>query len=83
MFAFQFYFMLAYWVDFFVVASFSHLKLPLVIGSTGDDEYEDLGPSVSRMSHPFTSEGFRITKAAIAGLVGEAAKNFEPGKKTN
>jgi len=28
------------------------------------------------MSHP---EGYRITKAAIAGLVGETAKRYEPG----
>jgi len=30
------------------------------------------------MSHP---EGYRITKAAIAGLVGETAKGYEPGER--
>jgi len=28
------------------------------------------------MSHP---EGYRIPKAAIAGLVGDTAKGYEPG----
>jgi len=28
------------------------------------------------MSYP---EGYRITKAAIAGLIGETAKDYEPG----
>ena len=55
---------------------FSSLRLPPADGSPEDDEFEDLGPSVSRMSHP---EGYRITKAAIAGLVGETAKGYEPG----
>lgn len=41
-----------------------------------DDEFEDLNHSLSRMSHP---EGFKLTKAAIAGLVSEMAKSYEPG----
>ncbi|KAJ7376946.1 Cilia- and flagella-associated protein 43 [Desmophyllum pertusum] len=56
----------------------SSLRLPPADGSPEDDEFEDLGPSVSRMSHP---EGYRITKAAIAGLVGETAKGYEPGEQ--
>jgi len=55
---------------------FSSLRLPPADGSREDDEFEDLGLSVSRMSHP---EGYRITKAAIAGLIGETAKDYEPG----
>lgn len=54
----------------------SSLRLPQADGSPEDDEFEDLGLSVSRMSHP---EGYRITKAAIAGLIGEAVKDYEPG----
>lgn len=56
----------------------SSVRLPPADGSLDDDEFEDLGQSVSRMSHP---EGYRITKAAIAGLVGENAKSYEPGEK--
>ncbi|PFX29198.1 cilia- and flagella-associated protein 43-like [Stylophora pistillata] len=56
----------------------SSVRLPPADGSPDDDEFEDLGPSVSRMSHP---ERYRITKAAIAGLVGESAKGYEPGEK--
>jgi len=55
---------------------FSSLRLPPADGSPEDDVFEDLGPSVSRMSHP---EGYRITKAAIAGLIGETSKDYEPG----
>ena len=39
-----------------------------------------MGPSVSRISHP---EGYRITKAAIAGLIGETAKDYDPGWHIN
>lgn len=56
----------------------SSLRLPPADGSPEDDEFEDLGPSVSRISHP---EGYRLTKAAIAGLIGETAKDYEPGEK--
>ncbi|KAM7447734.1 Cilia- and flagella-associated protein 43 [Porites harrisoni] len=56
----------------------SSIRLPPIDGSPDDDEFEDLDHSVSRMSHP---EGYRITKAAIAGLVGETAKGYEPGEK--
>lgn len=55
---------------------FSSIRLPPIDGSPVDDEFEDLDHSVSRMSHP---EGYKITKAAIAGLVGETAKGYEPG----
>ena len=57
---------------------YSSLKLPPADGSPEDDEFEDYGHSVSRMSHP---EGYRITKAAIAGLIGETTKGYEPGWK--
>ena len=63
--------------DCVVVVVISSVRLPPADGSPDDDEFEDLGPSVSRMSHP---ERYRITKAAIAGLVGESAKGYEPGK---
>lgn len=33
------------------------------------------------MGRPFTSKNFKLTKAAIAGLVGEMARNFEPGSQ--
>ncbi|XP_068708688.1 cilia- and flagella-associated protein 43-like [Montipora foliosa] len=56
----------------------SSIRLPLVDGSPDDDEFENFGHSVSRMSRP---EGFKITKAAIAGLVGETAKCYEPGEQ--
>lgn len=56
----------------------SSIKLPLVDDSLQDDEFEDLNRSLSRMSH---SEGFKLTKAAIAGLVSEMAKSYEPGEQ--
>ena len=55
---------------------FSSIRLPPIDGSPDDDEFEDLDHSVSRMSDP---EGYRITKATIAGLVGDTAKGYEPG----
>ena len=59
----------------------SVIKTPFADGSPEYGEFEDLCRSVSRMSRPFTSEGaFNITKAAIAGVVGENAKEFVPGK---
>ena len=61
----------------YLIVVISSARLPPADGSLDDDEFEDLGQSVSRMSHP---EGYRITKAAIAGLVGENAKSYEPGK---
>ena len=60
---------------------FSVIKTPFADGSVEYGEFEDLSGSVSRISRPFTSdETFNITKAAIAGVVGENAKEFVPGK---
>lgn len=56
----------------------SSIRLPPADGSPEDDEFEDVGHSVSRMSH---GAGNKIAKAAIAGLVGETSKGYEPGWK--
>lgn len=58
---------------------FSVLKLPPANGSPNDGEFEDLSKSVSRMGRAFTSEEFRLTKAAIGGIVGQESLDYEPG----
>ena len=56
------------------------MKLPATNGLEEDNEFEDDDGSVSRMGSPFSLRNFHLTKAAIAGVVGEMARNFEPGK---
>ncbi|EDO42783.1 predicted protein, partial [Nematostella vectensis] len=60
----------------------NQMRLPPADGSPDSGEFENLEHSISRMGRTFTSEGFLLTKAAIGGIVGGDAKEFEPGEKT-
>ncbi|XP_031564143.1 cilia- and flagella-associated protein 43-like [Actinia tenebrosa] len=59
----------------------SEFKLPPADGTPDDGEFKNLKHSISRMGRAFTTEEFRLTKAAIAGIVGHEAKDYEPGDK--
>lgn len=62
------------------MCTFSEFKLPPADGTPDDGEFENLKYSISRMGRAFTTEEFRLTKAAIAGMVGHEAKDYEPGQ---
>ncbi|KAK3696874.1 hypothetical protein QZH41_003634 [Actinostola sp. cb2023] len=55
-------------------------KLPPASGTPEDGEFENLSHSISRMGRAFTTEEFRLTKAAIGGIVGKDSRDYEPGE---
>ena len=58
---------------------YSKIRLPIIDGAGDFDPFDDLDRQISRSVSPISSN-IRITKTAIAGIVGDELGNLDVGK---